>query len=74
MSISSKAEIISRVKHATPQSPLALFVTPQGVDCVFANTVEAQVRKTENVRDTYIATVHNAMPLCDVSAVLRAHT
>ncbi len=71
MSISSKATILSRLASATEESPLALFETMDGIDCVFASTVGAQKRKAST---SYIATVHKDMPLLNVEAVIRAHS
>jgi hypothetical protein len=68
MSISNITVILDRVGGATPRSPLAVFSTLEGFDCVFASTIRAKKRIATGTG--YVGTVHAGMPRRVVRAML----
>lgn len=69
MSISSRLTILDRAQSATEESPLALFKTTDGIDCVFASTIESQARVVAD--PGYLATVHKGMQQRAIATILR---
>lgn len=58
MSIASIHIILQRIEAATPESPIAVFLTPLGdLDAVFANTLLTQ-RRIQN-RDLALIAVYD---------------
>lgn len=71
MSKGNMVEIMVRVKGAEPESPIAIFRTPQltMLNAVFANTVVTQQMIADKDM-SFVGVYHNGMDLKDVEREL----
>jgi len=63
MAIMDYKQIIDRVQAASPESPIAVFRTPDHkLEAVFGATVEARKRIERAKRREFVGLFHNQMP------------
>ncbi len=63
MAIMDYKQIIERVRAASPESPIAVFRTPdRKLEAVFGSTIETQKRIERARRREFVGLFHNQMP------------
>ncbi len=63
MAIMDYKQIIERVRAASPESPIAVFRTPdRKLEAVFGSTIETRKRIERARRREFVGLFHNQMP------------